>query len=142
MKKPVQRVSWDKDLVEVSPRPPPAQAATVQAQCKADASGEEKGLLNMSKPPIQLAKVREAYVLMHRRLGHPRMTDVGRLLSEKLVEGLPPSMTALPAGGCGNCETCDLCKVYRLPFPASTSHTDGPLDLLHLDIMGPLPASA
>ena len=93
----------------------------------------------MSKPPYFEKKVR-AYTLLHRRLGHSGYSTVSRLLREKMVLDLPADLTGMPEG-CPGCETCALCKSCRLPFPASESKTRGPLELVHLDLMGPLPPS-
>lgn len=57
-----------------------------------------------------------------------------------------PSLLFLPLSGAFNidsvCESCQLGKSKKLLFPASTSTTLKPLELVHTDVWGPTPISS
>jgi hypothetical protein len=76
--------------------------------------------------------------LWHRNLGHLGKADISRMVKENLVTGMP---TALDHDSTICCDTCELCKMHRPPFPESTTRTEHPLELTHMDLMGPLTPS-
>jgi hypothetical protein len=77
--------------------------------------------------------------LWHRRLGHPHAEALVQMAKEKLDSGLPSKPEAFIRLKDKTCESCVLSKQHRLPFPTSTRTSSGALDLLHVDLCGPLP---
>jgi hypothetical protein len=70
----------------------------------------------------------------HRRLGHLHQGGMEQLAKEQRINGLPSS---LPAPTC-LCEACQVSKCKRKPFQASTSRAEKPLELVHMDLVGPV----
>jgi transposase InsO family protein len=76
----------------------------------------------------------------HQRLGHLGKGNMLRLLSEDLVNGIdltPKDLEVLD-------EVCDPCRkgrMVRSPFPSSSTKVEGTLDLIHMDLCGPMEES-
>lgn len=88
---------------------------------------------------VLIAAAAETPELWHRRFCHLGYDNLYKLASEKLVDGLPPAeffKSTKPS-----CESCILAKQHREPFKSSSTETKDVLDLLHMDVMGPLPQS-
>lgn len=64
----------------------------------------------------------------HNRLSHTNQRDVKRLLQHVKIPYTKASF---------DCDACAQAKITREPFPPATCKTSRPLQLLHLDIMGP-----
>jgi len=80
--------------------------------------------------------------LWHRRLGHLSYGGVRKLMGNDMVKGMPPVSRNQPAAS-AICEPCVLAKHHRDPFPKSSSRqVRNKLDLVHMDICGPLPESS
>jgi hypothetical protein len=76
--------------------------------------------------------------LWHRRLGHPGLSTMRTLVSDKLVKNLPLTPHHVKKLAWIPCDACNKAKAKRLPFPkVSTTEVHAPLHRLHLDIMGP-----
>ncbi len=75
--------------------------------------------------------------LAHRRLGHPGVSATGSMIK---VMGTEPVKDC--PGLVRNCGVCTTAKQSRDPFPRSESRAEGTLDLLHMDVMGPLPVAS
>jgi len=75
--------------------------------------------------------------LWHRRLGHLGYGNMAKLAGG-MVKGLDLAPAECRAKQADNCEPCILAKQTRLPFNASESTTERPLQLIHMDICGPL----
>jgi hypothetical protein len=78
--------------------------------------------------------------LWHRRLGHIGYSSLKKMMNKGMVEGLPVTAEDVEAAK----EICDVCnktKLTRLPFPASTTKTTAPLELIHMDLCGPMEES-
>ena len=72
--------------------------------------------------------------LWHHRLGHVNSTDMKRLVS--MADGLDS------AAFDGDCESCVMGKLHAQPYPHATTHrAKVPLELVHTDVCGPLPAT-
>ncbi|XP_070026120.1 uncharacterized protein [Nicotiana sylvestris] len=73
--------------------------------------------------------------LWHRRLGHASFTILNKLVKKDLVRGLPKSSFK-------DHKVCDACvkrKQVRSPFkPKKEVSTSSPLDILHMDLCGPM----
>jgi transposase InsO family protein len=92
--------------------------------------------------PALSAKVPDSEMvdLWHRRFAHLSLGNLKRLVLEGMVKGIELSAAQLrEAEAAGqSCEACIMGKSHRAPFPGSESVTTRPLELLHLDVCGPL----
>src|SRR5712691_5453552 len=79
------------------------------------------------------------YELWHRRFGHISRLRLKYLVELELVSGLslPSVPNSIPV-----CPSCMDGKQTRDPFPQSGSRRSIPLQLVHSDLHGPLPATA
>ncbi|CAI7913088.1 unnamed protein product [Closterium sp. NIES-54] len=71
----------------------------------------------------------------HRRLGHVAMPLLKQLEKDGAVKGL--KLNGQPPND--NCEICLLSKFTRFPFHSVTGRSKKPLELVHMDLVGPLP---
>ncbi|CAI7761393.1 unnamed protein product, partial [Closterium sp. NIES-53] len=71
----------------------------------------------------------------HRRLGHVAMPLLKQLEKDGGVKGL--KLNGQPPDD--NCEICLLSKFTRFPFHSVTGGSKKPLELVHIDLVGPLP---
>ncbi|CAI7805290.1 unnamed protein product [Closterium sp. NIES-54] len=71
----------------------------------------------------------------HRRLGHVAMPLLKQLEKDGAVKGL--KLNGQPPDD--NCEICLLSKLTRFPFHSVTGRSKKPLELVHMDLVGPLP---
>jgi GAG-pre-integrase domain len=74
------------------------------------------------------------FSLWHQRLAHVNMRDLAQV--HKHADGVQ----ALPQTN-DVCRSCRLGKAHKLPFSSSFSRTTAPGELIHSDIVGPLPMS-
>ncbi|CAI7801953.1 unnamed protein product [Closterium sp. NIES-53] len=70
----------------------------------------------------------------HRRLGHVAMSLLKQLEKDGAVKGL--KLNGQPPDD--NCEICLLSKFTRFPFHSVTGRSKKPLELVHMDLVGPL----
>lgn len=82
------------------------------------------------------AKV-ESAELWHRRFGHLGYDNMAKLTG--MVDGISTTADQFNRAKGDKCEPCQLGKQHRLPFPTSEHVTTKPLELLHMDVCGPLP---
>jgi transposase InsO family protein len=86
------------------------------------------------------AQTLETPELWHRRYGHLGYDNLAKLVSNDMVEGIKLDAATLQAAGTKVCESCELSKQPRTPFPVSQGgHSQRTLDLVHMDLFGPLP---
>ncbi|CAI7897284.1 unnamed protein product [Closterium sp. NIES-53] len=71
----------------------------------------------------------------HRRLGHVAMPFLKQLEKDGAVKGL--KLNGQPPDD--NCEICLLSKFTHFPFHSVTGRSKKPLELVHMDLVGPLP---
>lgn len=72
--------------------------------------------------------------MWHRRLGHVNNKYIQRLVKERLADGINKEIGDI------NCEACKVCKLSRKPHKSvKYEQSDEILDLLHMDICGPMP---
>ena len=79
----------------------------------------------------------ESPELWHRRychLGYDNMAKLGAM-----VDGIHTTPDQFKQAKEDTCEPCQLGKQHRLPFPTSDHKTSRTLELLHMDVCGPLP---
>lgn len=81
----------------------------------------------------------ETAELWHRRFGHLSYRALAQLRFEQMVDGISVTDRAFEAAGREQmCETCIQAKQTRQPFPTSTTESDAPLNLVHMDVCGPM----
>ena len=80
--------------------------------------------------------------LWHRRFGHLGYDNLAKLQSKQMVDGLDVTADDFKAAGSGVCEPCISAKQTRLPSPQSASDSSQPLQLLHMDLCGPMPVQS
>ena len=78
--------------------------------------------------------------LVHYRFGHHNVPDLREMANHKLVQGLPPMPKSKGGSPISPCEPCLQGKMHRFPFPkhATTQRAAHPLELLHMDLVGPI----
>jgi transposase InsO family protein len=86
------------------------------------------------------AMLGETAELWHRRFGHLGYDNLAKLVAKGMVNGINVKEQDVKAAKDKLCEPCVHAKQHRRPFPASTStKVVKPLQLIHMDLMGPLP---
>ena len=76
--------------------------------------------------------------LWHRRFGHLRYGNLFKLKNEHMVEGISVPAEAFTEQQKPFREQCTMAKQHRLPFPDSGSSSSSLLELVHMDVCGPL----
>ena len=78
--------------------------------------------------------------LWHRRFGHLGYGNLLQLQSKQMVSGIGVSAQSFKAQQEQTplCEACTMSKQHRLPFPSSDSKSSRPLELVHMDVCGPM----
>ena len=95
----------------------------------------EKSLSNSTDP------VPDSAQLWHRRFGHPGQPMMHMLSRADTVTGGPVFTRAeIQRFARDPCNACCLGKAVRQPYPNRTRDTHAPLELIHIDIMGPFSA--
>ena len=84
----------------------------------------------------------ETAELWHKRYGHLGYDNLKKLLDGYMVEGINVTATEFQTAKEAVCDTCVRAKQHRLPFPTSLTKTTGILDLLHMDVCGPMPVQS
>lgn len=78
--------------------------------------------------------------MWHNRLAHPGREAM--LRTQAQVDGMDVSEATPRAALADLCEPCVLGKQTRGSFPTSTTETTAAMDLLHMDLCGPLPVTS
>jgi hypothetical protein len=97
---------------------------------------EEKASEDKSvKPAVSESKVK----LWHERYGHLGLASLAKLAREEMVTGLPVTAQEFETARKQEkvCEPCVMAKHTRRPFTSSDSISKEPLELTHMDVMGP-----
>jgi hypothetical protein len=86
-----------------------------------------------------LAKEPETAELWHRRLGHAGYESLAKLAGKKLAEGMKLGAEAFWSEKTTICEPCILGKQTRQPFGDGERERTEILELVHMDMCGPMP---
>ena len=86
-----------------------------------------------------MSAAEETPELWHRRYGHLGYDNLSKLVKLDMVTGISVASAAFVERNKEPCEPCIMAKHHREPFPASESKSNRPLELLHMDLCGPLP---
>jgi transposase InsO family protein len=81
---------------------------------------------------------RDAAALWHRRFGHLGYENLQRLVKEKMVTGLPVSPDSFGDEQKKVCEPCIMAKQHRHSHTSPSKRISSALELVHMDVMGPL----
>ena len=84
----------------------------------------------------------ETAELWHRRFGHLGVDNLVRLKELDMVSGIGVSAASFSTLKHTPCEPCVLAKHHRSPFPEGAPDAAQPLELLHMDLCGPLPVES
>jgi hypothetical protein len=111
------------DVEVISPPVPPVPPVKHAAEIELPSSG----IWGLEVNNMQLGDI------WHRRLMHP-----GHHALERLAKiGLVPKQAKAPSF----CEPCVQGKMHRIPRQPPSTHSKRPLEIVHLDVVGPLPDS-
>ena len=81
----------------------------------------------------------ETAELWHRRFGHLGYHNLEALVREDMVDGIKVPERYFKPAKAVICEPCILVKHHKAPFPNSKRESTEPLELLHMDLCGPMP---
>ena len=81
----------------------------------------------------------ETAELWHRRFGHLGYHNLEALVREDMVDGIKVPERDFKAQKAAVCKPCILAKHHQAPFPTSKRESTEPLELLHMDLCGPMP---
>jgi transposase InsO family protein len=82
---------------------------------------------------------KETPELWHRRTGHLGMDNLARMVN--MVNGINVTPGEIKKAASDPCEACFKGKQTRLPFGDSTTNTTSPLQVVHMDLCGPMDAT-
>jgi hypothetical protein len=125
-------VEYTKDacVIKVGTRTVARAKCSSDGLCYVGASGAgETALLTK---PVETAE------LWHRRFGHLGYDNLAKLVKESMVTGMNIAAPEFSKSGKEACEPCIMAKMHRDPFPLSDSKSTEPLQLVHMDVCGPL----
>jgi hypothetical protein len=107
-----------------------SQQVSLQVECNSTAASDGVVLAARSAIPVQLA---------HERLGHISVDHLKKVAASDAVTGLNLSdPTAMPDA----CIACNETKQTRASFPPSESRASKPLEIVHIDTIGPITPTA
>lgn len=78
--------------------------------------------------------------IIHRRLGHASAKAIAQLVKDDILPPISPQY--LPTFASRTCVPCVQGKRHRTPFQAATTKASKPLERIHTDLQGPMPAES
>ena len=96
----------------------------------------QNGVYGMSGNTVLLPQ--ETPMLCHRRFGHLGFDNLARLQQVEMVTSIKVSESQFKAAGQTACHPCIMAKQHKISRLSSTSDSSQPLELLHMDVCGPL----
>lgn len=85
-----------------------------------------------------MAHTTETAQLWHRRMGHLGYDNLAKMQRHSLVKGMNVPEGDFKAAEQEICEPCIMAKQQRLKFPMSEHESNRPLELVHMDVCGPM----
>ncbi|CAI7892639.1 unnamed protein product [Closterium sp. NIES-54] len=128
----VPSFSWN--LVGVRPLVPASHQVAASPQVAVS------GQVPVSGPVAASCSCRSlAYptVLWHHRMGHPPISRLRAMSSQRLVLGLPRVLPLLPPSLAQPCSPCVEGRLCATPHSSSLRPANEPFETLHLDVWGP-----
>ena len=95
-------------------------------------SNSKSGATALFSKPVETAE------LWHRRFGHLGYDNLAKLAASGMVTGMNVPANAFSEASAAVCHPCVMAKHSRDPFPHSDSKSTQPLQLVHMDVCGPL----
>ncbi|GAQ93414.1 hypothetical protein KFL_015100010, partial [Klebsormidium nitens] len=91
-----------------------------------------------------LVREAESPVLWHRRLGHAGYESLAKMVEGGSVRGVGVKAEAFREEKTVMCEPCIIGKHTRTPFPKESDSKEStePLELVHMDVWGPMPVTS
>ncbi|CAI7824946.1 unnamed protein product [Closterium sp. NIES-54] len=100
--------------------------------------GSDGGLLvhgGGALPSVTPSTGQTDWLTAHRRFGHVALPQLHQLFKEERVKGLRIKGEPKEVG---SCETCLTSKFSRFPFHSAVGQSSDPLELVHVDHVGPM----
>ncbi|CAI7811001.1 unnamed protein product, partial [Closterium sp. NIES-54] len=100
--------------------------------------GSDGGLLvdgGVALPSITPSTSETDWLTAHRRFGHVALPQLQQLFKEGRVKGLRIKGEPKEVG---SCETCLTSKFSRFPFHSTVGQSSDPVELVHVDLVGPM----
>ncbi|CAI7890658.1 unnamed protein product [Closterium sp. NIES-54] len=98
--------------------------------------GSDGGLLGGGALPSVTPSTGETdWLTAHRRFGHVALPQLQQLFKEERVKGLRIKGEPKEVG---SCETCLTSKFSRFPFHSTVGQSSDPVELVHVDLVGPM----
>ena len=91
-----------------------------------------------ARPQSHIAEKKASAEIWHRRLGHLGYDNLIKMQKQGMVHGLDVNVDDFKREAEKLCEVCVLSKQHRLPHPRSDSASTRPLELIHMDVNGPM----
>jgi transposase InsO family protein len=108
------------------------------AQLVATASQSEGTYCLRTAQQASALAAKESPQLWHRRYGHLGFDNLAKLQQHSMVRGIGITPTQFRAAADAGCEHCVIAKQHKNPHPTSDSDSNRPLQLLHMDVCGPI----
>lgn len=102
-------------------------------------SGSVYALQVRATTSVALTAATASPQLWHRRYGHLGYDNLAKLVKDNMVRGIDVGAEQFEAAKQQICEPCIMAKQHRMPFSASDTHSSKLLELVHMDLCGPLP---
>jgi transposase InsO family protein len=119
---------------------PEVAALTVEVEL-AEVSDDELAERAMKGPVVLSAIAGASMETWHRRLGHLHEAALIRLAGKEKT-GMVITDKHVPFPDHSDCLSCLAGKQARLPFPEGRARASTPLDLVHMDVAGPMETAA
>ncbi|CAI7884005.1 unnamed protein product [Closterium sp. NIES-54] len=103
--------------------------------------GSDGGLLvhgGGALPSVTPSTGETDWLTAHRRFGHVALPHLQQLFKEERVKGLRIKGEPKEVG---SCETCLTSKFSRFPFHSTVGQSSDPVELVHVDLVGPMKKS-
>ncbi|CAI7806815.1 unnamed protein product [Closterium sp. NIES-53] len=100
--------------------------------------GSDGGLLvhrGGALPSVTPSTGETNWLTAHRRFGHVALPQLQQLFKEERVKGLRIKGEPKEVG---SCETCLTSKFSRFPFHSTVGQSSDPVELVHVDLVGPM----
>ncbi|CAI7899045.1 unnamed protein product [Closterium sp. NIES-54] len=100
--------------------------------------GSDGGLLvhgGVALPSVTPSTGETDWLTAHRRFGHVALPQLQLLFKEERVKGLRIKGEPKEVG---SCETCLTSKFSRFPFHSAVGQSSIPVELVHVDLVGPM----
>jgi hypothetical protein len=105
---------------------------------KANRGADNLFYMEAAQPKVLLSKTSETPELWHRRYGHLGYDNLTKLVDKDMVTGITVTTEEFKVSKTNTCEPCILAKHHRAPFPSSETHNTTLLQLVHMDVCGPM----